>query len=200
VTGVQTCALPISSGHAVDTAALGAPASNNSDRPAYAVGKTAHINLSTIWSLEPGALWREVVFVGELAWNRLLACTKSCEALDPNATRDAVSLRLVFEPTYRQVLPGLDLGVPFGLGYTPKGSRSVMGPFAYPAENGGDMTLGLNGTYEQVWKFNLAYTHFYGRAATLLDQPSNPAIPPSFTYQQSRRDRDFLSLSLRRSF
>ena len=193
-----------SSGHAADASALAPPgavaASDNRDNPAYAVGKTAHANVSAIWSLEPSALWREALFIGELAWNRLLSCTKSCAALDPNATRDAVSLRLVFEPTYRQVLSGLDLGVPVGLGWTPKGSRSVIGPFAYPAEGGGDFTLGLNGTYDQAWKFNVAYTKFFGNAAPLLDLPANPATPPSFTYQQSRKDRDFVSISVRRSF
>lgn len=193
-----------SSGHAVDASTLAPPgvipASDNRDNPAYAVGNTAHANVSAIWSLEPSALWREALFIGELAWNRLLHCEKSCGALDPNATRDAVSLRAVFEPQYRQLMPGLDLGVPIGLGWTPKGSRSVIGPFAYPAEDGGDFTLGLNGTYEQVWRFNVAYTHFFGKAATLLDLPADPSVPPSFTYQQSRRDRDFLSLTLRRSF
>lgn len=193
-----------SSGHAADASALAppgvVPASDNSDNPAYAVGNTAHVNVSAIWSMEPSALWREALFIGELAWNRLLSCKKSCAALDPNATRDAVSLRFVFEPTYRQVLPGLDLGVPVGLGWTPKGSRSVIGPFAQPAEGGGDVTLGVNGTYDQVWKFNVAYTRFFGNAAPLLDQPANPATPPSFTYQQSRKDRDFVSLTVRRSF
>jgi len=193
-----------SSGHAADASALAPPgviaASDNRDNPAYAVGKTAHVNVSAIWSLEPSALWREALFIGELAWNRLLSCRKSCTALDPNATRDAVSLRFVFEPTYRQVLPGLDMGVPVGLGWTPDGSRSVIGPFANPAEGGGDFTLGLNSTYDQVWKFNLAYTKFFGNAAPLLDLPANPATPPSFTYQQSRKDRDFVSFSVRRSF
>lgn len=193
-----------SSGHAADASALAPPgvvaASDNRDNPAYAVGNTGHLNVSALWSLEPSLLWREALFIGELAWNRLLSCTKTCAALDPNATRDAVSLRLVFEPTYRQVMPGLDLGVPFGLGWTPKGSRSAMGPVAYPAEGGGDVTLGLNGTYEQVWRFNVAYTKFFGNAAPLLELPANPATPPSFTYQQSRKDRDFVSLTVRRSF
>lgn len=193
-----------SSGHAADASAL-APAgviapSNNTDNPAYAVGKTAHLNLSAIWSLEPSLFWNEALLVSEAAWNRRLECTKSCTALDPVATRDALSLRAVFEPTYRQVFSGLDLGIPLGVGYTPEGSRSVMGPSAYPAEGGGDVTLGLNGTYEQTWKFNLAYTHFFGKAGTLLDLPANPAVPPSFTYQQSRADRDFVSFSVRRSF
>lgn len=170
------------------------PANDNGGNPAYAVGNTAHINLSSIWSLQPSALWREAVFLGEIAWNRLLNCKLSCDALDPRATRDAVSLRAVFEPSYRQVISGLDIGVPIGVGWTPKGSRSSLGPVAYPAENGGDFTIGLNGTYEQVWKFNVAYTQFFGSAGPLLDANR------SFTYQQSRRDRDFVSLTVRRSF
>jgi hypothetical protein len=158
------------------------------------VGNTAHLNVSSIWSLQPSALWREALFIGEVAWNRLLSCTLHCASLDPRATRDALSLRMVFEPTYRQVVPGLDLGIPIGLGWTPKGSRSALGPFAFPAEGGGDFTLGLNGTYNQAWKFNLAYTHFFGTAAPLLDASR------SFSYGQSRKDRDFIALTVRRSF
>jgi opacity protein-like surface antigen len=183
-----------SSGHATDVAALGAPASNVSDNPAYAVGKTAHLNISAIWSLQPSPLWREALFIGEVAWNRLLKCTKSCAALDPNATKDSVSFRIVFEPTYRQVQPGLDISVPIGLGYTPKGSRSVLGPFGFPAEDGGDFTIGLSGVYQQTWRFNLAYTNFFGKAQPLLD-PTR-----SFSYQQNRADRDFVSFTVRRSF
>lgn len=195
-----------SSGHASDVGAVpfplpfGTVGSDNGGNPAYAVGKTAHLNASALWSLQPSSLWREALFIGEVAWNRMLSCTKSCSALDPNTTKDAVSLRMVFEPTYRQVLPGLDLGVPIGLGYTPNGSRSVLGPFGFPAEGGGDFTIGLNGLYQQAWRFNLAYTNYFGKAAALLDQPGNPQVPPSFTYQQSRKDRDFLSFTVRRSF
>ena len=170
------------------------PANDNTNNPAYAVGNTAHLNVSSIWSLQPSALWREALFIGEVAWNRLLNCKLHCSSLDPRATRDALSVRMVFEPTYRQVVPGLDLGIPIGLGWTPKGSRSALGPFASPAEDGGDLTIGLNGTYNQAWKFNLAYTHFFGNAAPLLDASR------SFSYGQSRKDRDFLSLTVRRSF
>ena len=186
-----------SAGHAVDFTIIpfipGPVNTNNSTNPGYAVGKTAHINVSTLWSLEPSALWREANFVGEIAWNRRLSCDVNCAALDPNATRNAVSMRAVFEPSYRQVLPGLDLSLPIGLGYTPKGSRSSLGP-GFPPESGGDFTLGLNGVYEQKWRFSLAYTHYFGKAGTLLDANQ------SFSYQQTLRDRDFLALSVRRSF
>lgn len=188
-----------SAGHAADATNVPFPIgvatnTDNKDNPGYAVGNTGHINVSALWALQPSALWREALFIGELAWNRRLSCEKNCAALDPNATRDAVSMRAVFEPTYRQVLPGLDLGVPIGVGYTPKGSRSVLGPFGFPAEDGGDLTVGLNGLYNQTWRFNLAYTHYYGNAGTLLDASQ------SFSYQQSRKDRDYLSFSVRRSF
>jgi hypothetical protein len=189
----------LASSQAVDTSGLAppgvVPTTNNSDNPGYAVGKTAHINLSILWSMSPTVLFQEATLVGEIAWNRLLSVTKNAAALDPNGSRDAVALRIAFEPLYRQVLPGLDLGVPMGLGYTPKGSRSlVYGSSVFPAENGGDLTLGLNGTYLDAWRFGLSYTHYYGPAKALLDAGN------AFTYGQSLKDRDFASLSVRRTF
>ncbi|WP_204355737.1 DUF1302 domain-containing protein [Marinobacter bohaiensis] len=186
---------------AADTSSFtSAPASDNHDHPAYAVGDTAHINLSTIWSLEPGLLWQEATFLGEVAWNRRLNCHENCDvALDPNATRDAVAFRAVFEPVYRQVITGLDLGVPVGVGYSPKGSRSSLGA-GFPAENGGDVTLGLNGTYLNSWQISLAYTHFYGRDEAFLVERENDANNPAFSYQQSLKDRDFASLTASRRF
>ena len=161
----------------------------------YAVGRTAHANVSTLWSLDPTPLFNEAMLAAEIAWNRVLTCQSGCTALDPNTTRDATGLRLQFEPTYRQVLDGLDLGVPIGLGYAPRGSRSrALGPGNFPAENGGDLTIGLNGTYLDAWRFTLAYTHYYGAAKPFLDANS------TFTYGQSLKDRDFIAFSLRRTF
>ena len=171
------------------------PVNDNKDNPAYAVGDTAHVNLSTIWSVPAIEMVPEATLVGELAWNRLLDCKKSCAALDPNASRDSISLRAVFTPTYRQVLPGLDLSVPFGVGYTPKGSRSSLNAAAFPPENGGDVTIGLRGLYLNTWNVSLAYTNFFGPADTFLDPANN-----AFTYQQARADRDFVSLTVRVGF
>lgn len=189
----------LASTHAVDASGLAppgfVPVTNNSSNPAYAVGDTAHINVSTIWAVPRTALWNEANFVGEMAWTRLLSCSRNCDtALDRNATRDSLSLRAVLEPTYRQVIPGLDVSVPIGIGYTPKGSRSILGPFAVPPEKGGDLTVGVSGLYLGAWDFNLSYTHFFGSARSLLDPAGD------FSYAQSRRDRDFLSFTVRHSF
>lgn len=185
----------LASTNANDVSALtGTAANNNSNNPAYAVGRTAHINISTLTTLPSSFLAREASLIGEVMWNRVLSVQKNAQALDPNSTRDALALRLVLEPTYRQVLPGLDLSVPIGFSWSPAGSRSqVLGP-SLPAENGGDMSIGVKGSYLDVWRFSLAYTHFYGAGAPMMT-----GFPPSFTYQQFMKDRDFVSLSISRT-
>lgn len=180
----------LASTQGADASGLGGPALG------YAIGNTAHINLSTLATLPATPLWNEASLLAEVAWNRVLRITDNAAAVDPNATRDAVSLRMQLEPTYRQVVPGLDLGVPFGLGFTPGGSRSMaLGPNPQPPAGGGDVSLGLNGTYLDAWRFSLSWTHYYGPSATLQELTG-----PAFTYKQTLRDRDYLALSVRRTF
>lgn len=179
-----------------DTSALAPVANNNSSNPAYAVGRTAHLNISVLGSVPRTPLWGEATIVGEIAWNRVLNITKNATAADPNATRDGVAMRVVFEPKYRQVLPGLDLGVPIGIGYAPKGSRPMaMTPNAWIPEGGGDISIGLNGTYLDSWNFGLNYTHYYGTARTF-----NTGANQAFGWGQTLRDRDFISFNARYSF
>ena len=185
----------LSSSHAADlTAVFGGPPTDNTGNPGYAVGKTAHINVSTIWTLPSSPVARDASLTGEVIWNRALSVDKNPGAVDPNSTRDAYALRVLVEPTYRQILPGLDLGVPMGVGYSPKGSRSRALGLGLPAENGGDLSIGLNGSYLDVWRISLAYTHYYGAEKLALDSTN------SFSYGQSLKDRDFVALSLRRTF
>ncbi len=169
----------------------GAP-TNNTDNPGYAVGNTGHVNVSTIWTLPATPLWKEAGLVGELAWTRLLSCTAHCAVIDPSATRHAVAMRVVLTPAYRQVLPGLDVDVPVSVGYVPKGSRNIMTPGA--GDGSGDITLALNAMYEATWRFNLAYTHYFGPAGAFTNAAGQ------YTYRQSLKDRDFISLSVRRTF
>ncbi|RWU18301.1 DUF1302 domain-containing protein [Pseudomonas alkylphenolica] len=187
--------------HAVDTSALGGAVPDNRDHPAYAVGDTAHINVSTIWTVPRTALWNEANLAAEVAWTRLLKCKQNCDdsvagaaALDPNITRDAWAMRAVFEPMYRQALLGWDISVPMGVGFTPNGSRNALGPSAVPAENGGDFTIGVSGLYMNAWDLNLAYTRFFGSAGSFLDESN------SYSYKQARADRDFIAFTVRRSF
>jgi hypothetical protein len=167
---------------------VGAPASQST----YAVGKTAHAQLSWIASLGPSFVSQSADLLGEVAWNRVLSITSNAEAIDPNASRDAWGARIVYSPTYTQAYPGIDLSVPMGIGYT-KGRSGVFGGTWGP-DGGGDVSVGLSGTYLGRWKFGLNYTHYYGKAATLTDANSY------FNYGQFWKDRDYVSFTVSNTF
>ena len=165
---------------------------NNNSNPGYAVGETAHAQLSWIASLGPSFLSREASFVGEVAWNQRTKVTRNAQMLNPNADKSATGVRMVYSPSYRQVLPGLDLSPSIGLGYT-KGKSSAVGP-GFGVDGGGDLSLGLNAVYLGVWNLGVNYVHFLGKAAPTLDANNNAV------YQQALKDRNYLTVSLRTTF
>lgn len=166
---------------------------DNAGNPLYAVGKTAHAQVSAIAVVPGSALWDTASLVGEVAWNRTLSISKNALALDPATTRDAWGLRMIFEPQYFQVADGLDISVPFGLGYTPRGRSSAVVGFG--VEHGGDMSLGLSADYLKVWKLSASVTHYLGAAGVI----ANTAVDIR-TFKQTLKDRDFIAFSLTRTF
>lgn len=167
---------------------------NNTDNPLYPVGTSTHGQISVIHTLERFPLWDGGLFLAELAWNHRNSVTKNAEALDPNSTRDAIGFRMILAPTYYQALPGVDLTVPIGLGWNPRGRSSVIPLFNGGWSKGGDLTTGLNFEYDQTWKGGLTYTYYFGKAGGVLDPHG------AFTYAQSLKDRNFVALSVQRTF
>ena len=165
---------------------------NNSNDPLYATGRTLHANLSWLASLEPNFIAQETNFLGEIAWNRVMSVSKNNDAVDPNADRDATSLRLVFEPMYRQFMSGLDLSVPIGASYT-NGASGALGT-GFGTDHGGDLNIGLKGNYLNTWNLGLTYTHYYGPENSFLDASNN------YTFEQSLKDRDFVAFTVSRTF
>lgn len=165
---------------------------DNDENPLYAVGRTAHAQVSWLASLPPNMLAEESSFVGEIAWNRVLSVTKNRAAFNPNADRDAVSIRMVFEPSYRQVLSGLDISVPIGVGFG-IGNSGAVGT-AVNGQHVGDISIGVNGTYENAWRLGLSYTHYFGPEGAYLDSNNNPS------FKQALKDRDFIALTASRTF
>lgn len=164
---------------------------DNRSNPLYAVGRSAHAQINWIASVGQTWLAREADFVGEIAWNRRLSITKNAAALNPNATRDAMNLRFVFEPKYRQVLPGMDISVPIGVGYGVSGNSSVVG--AFQGEGNGDISIGVNGSYLGEWHFGLNYTHYFGDAGPFIEGGHR-------SFKQIYADRNYLSFNVRRTF
>jgi hypothetical protein len=183
---------PLVSGPQVDLSSTGSGGIGANSL--YAVGNSAHFNLSTVYLLKPTALWQGGSFLGEIGWNRRTSITKNPGALDPNTSRDAYGVRFIFEPAWFQVMPQLDLSMPIGLGYNPRGNSSVVQQFNGGVNKGGDLSIGVKGTFQQKWHFSLTYTRFLGTAGPVLGADAH------LTFNQSLSDRNFVSLSVQTTF
>ena len=183
------------------------------DDPCFAVGDSAHLQVSGIYVLQPGSLWQGGALLGELAYNHRLRVTKDIFAigpggtnaglggLDPNTTKGAFALRLLFEPQYFQVMPGLDLSVPIGLGYNFGGRSSTIFNFAGGASDAGDYSIGVKGTWQNTWRVALTYSDFFGTAKTFTETlVPGAGSPRQLTFAQTLRDRAFVAFSLSRTF
>lgn len=167
---------------------------DNSGNALYPVGKTAHAQTSLVYSLERSPIWDGGLVFAEVAWNRRLSVTKNAAALDPNASRDALGLRVLLQPTYYQVFAGVDLTVPIGLGYNPMGNSSVLPVFNGGWNKGGDLSIGLTVEFEQTWKAGVNYVSYFGKAGGVLDNAGN------YSFKQSLKDRNFISFTAQRTF
>lgn len=186
--------MPLRSTNMIYPGGFGAP------QPQPALGRTAHLNLSTLATFGPSFIARESSLVAEVAWNRVLSKDDPNGELDKAATRDATALQFIFTPSYRQALPGLDLSVPVGLRYVLDGNSSVTGA-GWGAKGTGTATLGVEGTYLGVWQFALSYTHYLGKAVPFVDfSPILAGGTPVFGDGNPLADRNHLALSLRRTF
>jgi hypothetical protein len=165
---------------------------DNDNHPLYAVGRTAHVNLNVIASLQPSFIANEASFIGEIAWNRLLHITKNPNALDPSATDDGVGLRVVYTPTYRQVFSGIDVSVPIGASYFPMGKSAVVGSFG--PDRGGDFNIGVSATYFDKVTCGLTYTHYYGPEDSTLNADAD------FNFKQPLKDRDYVAFSIKSTY
>jgi hypothetical protein len=186
---------PLNSDPQVD---VGLTGGNDEDNRLYAVGDTGHVNLSGIYVLQAAPLWDGGAVVAELAYNNRLKITDNESALAQNTTRDAWAMRMIFEPTYFQVLTGLDLSVPIGFGWNFAGRSSAIGNFNGGSSEAGDMSLGLKFVYRTVWNAGLSYVKYFGSADTFTVPHNSPG--PHLSFQQSLEDRDFISFYISRAF
>ncbi|MET3117692.1 hypothetical protein AAKU64_001911 [Undibacterium sp. GrIS 1.8] len=174
----------------VNNAVYFGPAS--APRPINPTGRTAHFNLSMLGSFGANFLAQESGLVAELAWNRVLSKTDPQNEIDQGRTRDASIVQLIYTPTYRQVLPGLDLSVPVGARYSLDSRSSVT---AWGAKGTGNANIGLEGNYLNTWQFAMNYTRYIGDS-----KPYNDYALGQFSDGNPLGDRNYISLSVRRTF
>lgn len=169
---------------------------DNSDNTAYPVGRTFHANLSVVNVFNEGLIWDGATLLAEMAFNRRLSISENGDQLDPSATRDATAVQFLFTPEYFQVAPGLDLKTPIGASYGIDGRSSVNGAL-FPSEHGGNLSLGVTADYQRTWQAGLNYTHYYGSAGSVIKYDT---AVPELSYKNFHGDRDFISLTVQRTF
>jgi len=77
-------------------------------------------------------------------------------------------------------MPGLDVSVPVSVGYNISGRSSVI---QSQTEGAGNFEIGLAATYRAVWTASVKVTSYFGAPT-----------------KQAFADRDFLSISVARTF
>lgn len=155
-------------------------AADSPHHSAYAAGDTLHAQISAAMSLGPNPAWNSTDLSIEAAANDLLEVTQYARALNRTRDRFAVSVRMLAQPHYFEVLPNLDVTVPIGLGYNLAGQSSV----DYTQNGGtGDVEAGFSAVYRTVWKASLTATVYFG-------SPVGQALA----------DRDFIMFRVERTF
>jgi len=146
----------------------------------YAVGNTLHAQISSVTVFGAGKFWDGADLTAEIAASHVLDITKNRAALDPTRDRTAVSLELEFGQEYFEVLPNLDVRLPIGLEYGVFGDSSTAEDDYADA---GNIEIAIEATFRKAWEGKLAFTHFLGSPV-----------------QQPLADRDFVSISIQRTF
>lgn len=151
------------------------------DHPLYPVGNSFHAQVSTVWVTPPLPLMPSgLTILGELSGHDVFEVTKNSGNLLAGRDRIAVGAQATVYPTYYGVLPGLDLDIPVGF------QRNLLGKSMIDSTQNpgtGFFTIGVNADYEKTWKAGVKYTHYVGNKSS-----------------QSFKDRDFVALSLQRTF
>jgi len=153
---------------------------DNSSRPLYPVGNTLHGQVSSDTTFSASSLWQRAELNVELAANERLSVTKNRAALDSYADRYAVAFHANFTPQYFQVLPGLDVSLPIGMGYGLIGNSSTD---ETQTAHAGNLEIGIAATYRAVWQGSVSFTHFIGAPQ-----------------HQPLADRDFIQFTMQRTF
>ena len=170
----------VSTGFADALGGVGFPAGKSPAPVSYATGETLQGLASFDDQLPTGRLWQGATFDVEFSTTELLDVESNAGSRLAGTTRFASAVEAVFKPQYFQILPELDLTLPVGVEWGLSGRSSVdPGQVARV----GNVTVSASATYASVWEFGVSYTHFLGPVT-----------------QQALRDRDFLTLSLGRTF
>jgi hypothetical protein len=148
-------------------------------------GDTWHIVINGLGFLNPNAWWDGGSYAAEVTFSALHKLGDNPHLVHPDIREDRVlsTVAFSFTPQWYQVLPSLDLKVPFTVSYGIDGQT----PISSGGNEGiGSGSIGLAFDYEQVWAADLKYNFYFG------SQDNGPI--------GNLKDRDNVSFTVKRTF
>jgi len=137
----------------------------------------AQVSFVYILGPGPGSVWENATLLGEVGFNSISGIDDSELEKDDFAWGGTVQMTCSY---FSVILPKLDLNVPVSYKFNPSGTSPVVGTFTEGADS---VSLGLDFTYDALYKFGLKYTAFIGSDA-----------------ENNKKDRDFIGFNFTYTF
>ena len=170
--------------------------------PIYVRGKQVQAQVSTLYTVNPGAVFDEFTLVGEAAYFHVnstdsihtmpgLIAVGSGDTLFYN--RNSWGFQLLTIWTKRNILPGWDFSAPISAGTIVKGNPEMAGAFG-ALYGEGDQRLSIGGSmqYLQNMQVGVTYNMFFGDAGRTIGNSTlkqNPYV-----------DRDYVTFNIKYDF
>lgn len=160
---------------------------DRADESHYAgpTGDTWHVVLNALGFLDPNRLWDGGTWSAELTFSALDRIRRNATLVHPDVHKGRVlsTIALALAPQWYQVLPSLDLRLPFTVSYGIDGQT----PISTGGNEGiGSGSFGVALEYAQVWNMDLKYNFYFG------SQDNGPV--------GNLKDRDNITLTVKRTF
>lgn len=165
-------------------------------------GNTVHGVLNFLGTTAKTPLFDASSWITELVWNRVDKVTSGAELYKgrdnytgiDKVTKDFFGLAINFNPTWFQVLPGVDMSMPLSYSVGLSGNSAVI---SGGNKHAGNYGAGLSFDAYQKYRIDFKYVDFFGPFAT---DPVSGAITSNAGVTPLLKDRGFLALTLKTTF
>ncbi|MFO1270392.1 MAG: DUF1302 domain-containing protein [Rubrivivax sp.] len=169
-------------------------------------GDTQHALLNLLGSISATPLFDSASWAAEIQWSRWtrvrsgenlfnalgFAPCNNKDRFDGCATKNYTGVGFSFTPSWFQVLPGVDLSLPFSYALGIDGNAAVV----FGGNQGlGNYSVGLSADVQQKYRFDLKYVDYLG-----YTKDNGTAVTSTNGLTTFLKDRGFVSLTFKTSF
>lgn len=163
-------------------------------------GDTFHAVVNTLKLFTKSPVFDNAAFLTEFVYDRWLSISSGRELFKgrdgyagvDRVTKDHVAAQFIFNPTWFQVLPGVDLSMPLSCSVGLAGTSSII-PEANN-KNDGQYGIGFSADIFQKYKADLNYVGYFGPL------PSDAAGTHADSPFPTLKDRNMITLTLKTTF